>query len=119
MLDFQVCFWSNSTITNTQFVKKHQHAIFFFFELKGSAIVKPSLKTTTSEQRPPVNNDRYDLTKTLTFIRAPLSSGGHFLQVPRVVVVHRFDCISLHTFGWTFYFKFARIYHSHPANWKI
>ncbi len=70
----------------------------YFFTLFTTA--KPEL-TATSEQRPPVNNGRYNSVTAsinLTFIRAPLSN-GHFFKVPRVVVVHRFDC-TLQIFEW-------------------
>jgi hypothetical protein len=50
--------------------------------------VKPALKTT-SEQGPPLCND-YLLT-TCQFIND--HSKSHFYQAPRVVIVHRFDCI--------------------------
>jgi|LakMenEpi03Aug12_release.lakeMendotaPanAssembly.Ray.scaffolds.fasta_scaffold981275_1 hypothetical protein len=56
--------------------------------------VKPEL-TATSEQQPPINKGRYNLVTAsikLTFIKAPLSN-SHFFQLPRVAVVHRFDCI--------------------------
>ncbi len=55
--------------------------------------VKPYL-TVTCEQRPPVNNGKFESSTTslnISFIRhlwqRPL------FQVPRVAVVHRFDCI--------------------------
>jgi hypothetical protein len=74
--------------------------------------VKPEL-TATFEQRPPVNNGRYNLVTAsinLTFIRAPLSN-GHFFRVPRVAVVHRFDCIQFKTilsFTEYFFLKYIR-----------
>ncbi len=55
--------------------------------------VKPGWRTTCKQQ-PPVNNDWYNATTTslkLFFYLTPLSNGP-FLQVPRLVVVHRFDC---------------------------
>ncbi len=61
-------------------------------EEKAESTFKPEL-TATSEQRPPVNNGQFNSVTAsinLTFIRAPLSN-GHFFQVPRVAIVHRFD----------------------------
>ena len=60
--------------------------------------VKPVL-TATSEQRPPVNNGQSEaiaaslsLTYQWSFSDNPLHN-DHIFQVPRVAVVHRFDCI--------------------------
>ncbi len=61
--------------------------------------------TTTSEQRPPVNNDQLDPQTyqiNTSFIggtseqRPPLNN-GRFFGVPRVAVVHRFDCTFLYS----------------------
>ncbi len=52
----------------------------FFVPRRFQNTVKPEL-TATSEQRPPVNNGRYNLvtaSKNLTFIIATLSSGRFF-----------------------------------------
>ncbi len=58
--------------------------------------VKPDL-TTTCEQRPPVNNGQFE--SKSQFYQAPLSN-GRFFQVPRVAVVHRFDCTQEYTGLW-------------------
>ena len=70
-------------------------------KLKLCNTVKPEL-TATFEQRPPVNNGKYNLVMASiksTFIRTPLSN-GHFFQVPRVAVVHRFDCTYFISHKW-------------------
>ncbi len=50
--------------------------------------------TTTCQQRPAWRiNDQLESSLPLIFSNTPLHN-GHVFQVPRVVVVHRFDCIS-------------------------
>ncbi len=70
----------------------------FVVRISTKNTVKPEL-TTTSEKRPPVYNDHYfkssfpHLENKETFEQRPPVNSGHYFWVPRVVVVHRFDCI--------------------------
>ncbi len=73
-----------------------------------------------SEYRPPVYNDEhFCFNLELLLHKWPLnndhlSTNGHYFWVPRVVVLHRFDCIRIHVTGgprysWTFYLQIRSV----------